>query len=123
MNYRDPGRVVRLDCRDARTIRGTLHLTAGAPEFQPGLARALEQLPSFRMVDSGSAWARLVTRSRGAVGSAVVRIKMERHPQGDVLEVVITPAVRFVFGPSVAHLQALGSRLLEALEASFESSP
>ncbi|WIB76811.1 hypothetical protein DEJ28_14295 [Curtobacterium sp. MCPF17_002] len=123
MNYRDRGRAVRLDSSDARTIRGTLHLTAGAPEFHPGLAQALEQLPSLRKVDSGSGWARLVTRSHGAVGSAVVRIEIERHPQGDVLEVVITPAVRFIFGPSTAQLQALGSKLLDALDASFESSP
>lgn len=114
---------VRLDSSDARIVRGTLHVSVDGPDFRTGLAWALEKSPVFREVDSGSGWAHLVTQSRGATGSVVAQIEMKRHPQGAVLEVTIAPAERFIFGPSTAHLQLLGHRLLAALEASFDSGP
>lgn len=110
---------VCVDRRDARRVRGTLRLSEEAAEFRAGLTSALELLPSLRSVDSGDTWARLVTRSRSALGSVVVRIDLRHDSHGAWLEVALAPSVRFALGASTARVQALGRELLETLDRAF----
>lgn len=121
MEHAGLDRAGRLDDGDARTVRATVRLSAGAPGFQVGLAETLKRLPSVRSVESGDTRARLVTRTRGAGGSVLVRVEVQQDVLGDRLEVVLTPAVRFVLGVSTTRLQSLGREVLEALEEGFAS--
>lgn len=110
---------ISIDPSDARTVHGTLRLTANVDDFHKKVRGVFVDNAAVRLIESGNGALRLASRSWSAVGSIVAQVKV----QSDGSELVVTmdakPAVRFVFGPSGDRVRSLVKDLLEQVMRAF----